>query len=252
MKYKSDRIIDGKLRRVIVEVTETGKKIVNRNPTKEELIGLEEEPYVMKRRSYTDVQLLEYLKQFFEKNGRPPVWTDFKNDHKYPDPNIYRRYFGSWNNALKMVGLGMDAMVKQGILLNRCYNGRLFEIIIRDHFENISIDLSGENFLSPCDGICPNGKTYEVKSSKFYNIDKCWNFGTRNRYKEEIEYYYFGAFSEDWSKLMYVWRVPGEIVEKDYFIVNMYGGKFNTTSMKEYDITDKFKDVFNGSMNCNI
>lgn len=240
--YKSYRIIDGRPRKVVVD---KNGEIINKNPSKEELKDLEKENYKRDIKRYTDNGLLNYLKKYYIEYGKPPTWSDFVNNHKYPNPDTYRKRFGSWSRALKIVGLDIDTIVKQGILLNNCHKGRLFEIIIRDHFENRPTDLSGDNCNNPCDGICPNGKTYEVKSSKFYTIDKCWNFGTRNRYKEEIEYYYFGAFNEDWSKLMYIWRVPGEIVEKDYFIVNMYGGKFNTTSMKEYDITGKFKNIFN-------
>lgn len=43
---------------------------------------------------------------------------------------------------------------------------------------------------------------------------------------------------------MCVWRVPGEIVEKDDFHVGM-NPQFNIENMKEFDITDKFKDIFN-------
>lgn len=245
MKFKSDRIIGEKRKRVIVETTENGTKIINTSPSKDDLKGLEEEPYVVIRkrpRKYTDYQLLEYLKLFHKKNGRSPVCTDFENS-EYPDSDTYRKYFGSWNKALRMVGLDIDTMIKQGAFLNKNRRGRLFEIIVKNGFEDISTDLSGERSNSPCDGICPNGKTYEAKGSKLYIIDKCWNFGIKNRYREKIEYYYFGAFNKDWTILMYVWRVPGELVDKDYFIVNIYGGKFNIESMKKYDITNKFKDI---------
>lgn len=32
----------------------------------------------------TDDELLEYLKQFYEENGRTPVQKDFVNNPKYP------------------------------------------------------------------------------------------------------------------------------------------------------------------------
>lgn len=46
-----------------------------------------------------------------------------------------------------------------------------------------------------------NGKPRKVivKDGKIY-----WDFSTRNRYKEEIEIYYFVAFNEDWTKLEHV------------------------------------------------
>ena len=72
-----------------------------------------------------------------------------------------------------------------------------------------------------------------------------WVFGTKNRDKDDdreaIQWYYFAAFNEDYTQLLYIWRVPGEIIEKNNFIVGMYGGEFNLENMKEYDITVKFK-----------
>lgn len=39
----------------------------------------------------------------------------------------------------------------------------LVEIIVRDRFKRHPVDLAGENKGSHCDGICPNGKNYDVK-----------------------------------------------------------------------------------------
>lgn len=304
-KYTSVRLIDGKPRKVIVD--ENGK-IINRNPSKEELKSLEKEQYTGHKK-YTENQLLEFLRkfeiekgrvpverdfmnnhkypsswiyydrfgtwnkalemaglddneflykesellnflrQYYEKNGRPPTARDFANDPEYPSPEPYKRRFGSWSKALKLVELDVDTMVKKGILDTSQQKARL-QMYVIEHFENKPIDLSGENQNSSCDGICPKGMIYDVKSSKLHSqkcyilhSQKCYIFHTRNKFREEIEYYYFGAFNSDWTKLEHIWRVPGEIVEKDYFVANMYGGEFNIGNMKEYEITDKFKDM---------
>jgi hypothetical protein len=42
---------------------------------------------------------------------------------------------------------------------------------------------------------------------------------------------------------MYVWRVPGDIVESSRFILGKYGDKFTVENMKEYDFTDTFKEL---------
>lgn len=301
MKYKSDRIIDGKLRRVIVE----DGKIINKQPSREELKNLEIEKLDRRNiKKYTDEELLNYLRRFYEKSGRIPVTNDFSNSAIYPNHNTYKkrfgswkrslelagldiytkkeiytdeellnylkifckennripimrdfdnnpRYpnygtyqkrFGSWNKSLKLVELDIDTMVKQGVLRDTNHKGRLFEIIMINHFENISIDLSGKDRNSPCDGICPNGRTYDAKSSKLH-IGGFWSFDTGSERREEIEYYYFGAFNEDYTKLMYVWRVPGDIVEGNSFRVGIRSGEFNVENMKEYDITDKFDKI---------
>ena len=178
------------------------------------------------------------------------ITKDFKNNTRYPNSSTYARRFGSWTDALKMVGLDVEAMVKRGIIKTPDQKARISEIIIRDHFKTNTVDLAGENCNSPCNGICPNGKTYDVKSSKLRKEHKRYEFNIHNKYKEEIEIYYFLVFNdEDYTKLRYAWRVPGEIVEKNYFQVglNSWSRGYTIDNMKEYDITDKFESLFKAS-----
>jgi hypothetical protein len=194
--------------------------------------------------SYTKEQLLWYLIQFYEKYGRPPGQNDFTNNSEYPSFMTYRNYFGSWSAALKLVGLDVESMVKKGIIETIEQKRRFGEMIIRDHFKEYSIDLAGENCRSHCDGICPNGKNYDVKSSRFYKDYKRYEFGIKNKYKDEIEIYYFLAFNEDWTKLNYGWRIPGEFVASSAFTVGTnLGYEFTVDNMEEYDITDELRKI---------
>lgn len=105
--YKSWKILSTgeKPRWVIVDEDDNGR-IINRNPSKEELKGLEEEYYKRNvKKKYTNEELLNSLKRFYNKNGRRPIQINFDNNSEYPGSNIYHTRFGSWNNALKMVGL---------------------------------------------------------------------------------------------------------------------------------------------------
>ena len=304
MRYKSDRIIDGKRRTIIIE----DGKIINRNPNKEELKILEEEPF---RKSYTNSELLEYLKRFYEENGRVPIANDFNNTPKYPNFNRYINSFGSWNkaieisglldkrkkrhpvlytndellgylkkfyeengrspivydftenprypnygtyqirfggwqSALKLVGLDMDTMVRNGILSSKHHKGRLFEIYVLEHFIEESIDLSQENCNSPIDGICPNKKTYDAKSSCLIN-NRYFVFSLNKIYRERIDYFYLGGFDEDYQKLLHVWRIPGDFINgPTLYISNLccqHRFERNIENMKDYEITDKFKDI---------
>ncbi len=211
------------------------------------LKGFPKENYKIERRKkYTDEELLRYPIQFYEKYGRPPTKEDFKSNPEYPNCQTCVNRFGSWINFLKLTGFDVDTMVKNGVIENEYQKGRFGEIIIRDHFKRHPIELAGENHNSPCDGICPSGKSYDVKSSKLGHERKYWDFHTNNKYKEEIEIYYLLGFNEDWTKLEYAWRIPGEIVEKDHFSIwlNSWSrSKFTVKNMKEYDITDKIRDV---------
>lgn len=310
IEYRAYRFVDGKARWVIVD--ENGK-IINKNPSKENLKNLENEYYVKNIRNiknvFTDNELLNYLKDFYEKNGRVPVASDFKNNPEYPNVDTYRKRFGSWskalilvgmdiykkvrrnkiytddellnylkdfyeengripvkndfennpgypgfstyqkrfgswNKALKLVGLDVDTIVKQGNLGNSYQKGRWAEILVRDHFENKSIDLSGDNHCSPCDGICHNKKTYDVKGARLRK-GGLWIFVIEGKYKEEIEWFYLLAFNENYTRLMHVWRLPGDIIETNYLTIGMRPGKskFNIENMREYEITDKFKEI---------
>lgn len=199
--------------------------------------------YVDKEK-YTDKELLNYLLRFKEKNGRHPTTTDFKNNPRYPNLSTYIRHFGSWSNALKLAELDVDTMVMQGVLETTQQKGRKAEIAVIKHLKN-PIDLSGENYGSPWDGICPNGMNYEVKSSGL-RIGGYFQFNTDNKDNEEIEIYYFLAFNENYTKLIYGWRVPGEIVESNNFRItldNLSRGKFTVENMKQYDIIEMLRDA---------
>lgn len=245
IEYTSIRLVDGKLRKVIVD--ETGK-IINRNPSKEELKGLEKEQRydrdTRKYRKYTDEELLNELRFFKKEEGRIPTSRkDFNNNPGYPSFGTYIGHFGSWSNALKKAGLDIDLMGCQG---NK-YKGRQAEIIVLNHFKNHPVDLAGENQNSYCDGICPNGDLFEVKSAKFETKGKHYHFVTRNKDKDDdkeaIQWYYLLAFNRDYTKLDYAWRIPGEMVDKDHFYVYIYdlSKGFNIENMKEYDITERLK-----------
>lgn len=194
-------------------------------------------------KQYTNEQLLWYLIQFYEKYGRPPSITDFSNNPEYPNYGTYQRRFGSWSSALKLVELDVDSMVKKGIIETDNQKARLAEIKVKNHFKIHPVDLAGENCKSPWDGICPNGMNYDVKSSKLY-FKGNYKFATRNKYKEEIEIYYLLGFNEDYTKLNYGWRIPGEIVDKDWFNVGSSSkSKFDIDDMEKYNITDKLTNI---------
>ena len=245
-KYKSKRFVD-RLRWVIVD---DDGKVVNNNPSEDELKGLEKEPrkaydtMLGKRRKYTDEQLKNELRQFEKEHGRPPTTEDFANNHGYPSVNTYINRFGSWLNGLIGAGLSVDLMSKRG---NR-YRGRQSEIAILNHLENKPVDLSGENSNSYCDAVDPSDGLYDVKSSKL-RVGGYYVFCTMNKdkddNKEAIQWYYLVARNDDGS-VAYLWKVPGEIVEKDDFRVSINSWsriKFTVENMKQYDITDKLRDV---------
>ena len=196
-------------------------------------------------RRYTEKELLDILVQSYKDLGRPPTQLDFTGNPRYPSIRPYINNFESFENAKKLVGLDVESMVRKGVIETVDQKRRFSEMIIRDHFENNPVDLAGKNKCSPWDGICPNGKTYDVKSSKFYK-EGHYVYGANNKHKEEIEIYYLLGFNEDYTRLDYGWRIPGEIVESNQFRIGLYKGprrKFTVEGMKQYDITEKLREI---------
>lgn len=195
----------------------------------------------------TDKELLEYLIIFDKENNRPPTSTDFINNPKYPGFTIYLKRFKTWYNALKMAGLDRDILIKKGIINNTNDKGRLFELCVKEHFEKESTDLAGEKHTNPYDGICPTGQKYDAKSCAirkeiyyFFRLKKlvrnCW--------------YYLGGYSKNYEELSYVWRIYGSNIEdmlqeKDGIYIGISNSsKHNIINMKKFDITNRFKEVY--------
>lgn len=168
------------------------------------------------------------------------MFSDFNNNPKYPSFSTYQYRFGNWNNALKLAGLDIDTMIKKCVMPDTNHKGRLFELYVKRHFEKEIVDLSGQNHCSPFDGICPEGMIYDAKSS--YLSRYGWQYHFKNKEKEDIEWYYLGAFNEYFMKLLHVWLIPGEFVESNHLHIGLgiYGSKFSVKNMKIFEISDRF------------
>lgn len=54
--------------------------------------------------SYTDDFLISELYRYYKEFGEVPKQRDFRNTFGYPSDQVYKKHFGSWNNALRIVG----------------------------------------------------------------------------------------------------------------------------------------------------
>lgn len=197
---------------------------------------------------YTDEELLRYLIEFYEENGRSPTEKNFENNPKYPGYRTYIRRFGGWQNILKIVGLDVDSMVRYNIIDNTYQKARVGELFILDSFEQMgAIDLSGKDWGSAYDGICPQGYNYDVKTSGLRVT--YWTFDLTNEYIDEIEYLYLIAFDKDYTKVIYAWRIPiSDFIEymgKILIIgLNFYRRGYDVQDMKKYEITEKIIPIW--------
>lgn len=53
----------------------------------------------------SEEQLLQALREYYKEYNKTPSTREFDSDKKYPNTVTYKRYFGSWNNALELAGL---------------------------------------------------------------------------------------------------------------------------------------------------
>ncbi len=208
-----------------------------------ELAGFK--PRIGGQQIYTKEELLEYPIRFYNEKGRPPTEDDFNNNPKYPHFSTFYNRFGSFQNALKLVGIDLDSMVTKGIKDTSQQKARLFELQVKMYLGEEAIDLAGQNCNSPYDGTFKN-QTYDAKARKLFD-EKYWLIDLDNVHKDEIQTYYLGLFDEKFDVLLYVLEIPAwdfmEDIEKEFIqigISNRY--KYNIENMmKDYDITEKFK-----------
>ena len=74
-------------------------------------------------------------------------------------------------------------------------------------------------------------------------IDKrYWSFTLDKR--GGVDFYYLGAFDKDYKKLLRVWRIPEGFIDGPTLYIGFDSNyTYNVENMKEYEITEKFKDI---------
>lgn len=65
--------------------------------------------YIAKQK-YSNEYLIEVLKEYARNIGKTPTYTLFEEDKKVPSATIYKKRFGSWNNAIELAGLQSNAI----------------------------------------------------------------------------------------------------------------------------------------------
>lgn len=62
------------------------------------------------KQKYSNEYLIEVLKEYARNIGKTPTYTLFEEDKKVPSATIYKKRFGSWNNAIELAGLQSNAI----------------------------------------------------------------------------------------------------------------------------------------------
>src|SRR3972149_10373533 len=124
--------------------------------------GLLEKTEIVRERIYTDEELLESLRRFKGEEGRIPKQEDFVNNPKYPGFVTIVKWFGSWNNALKLSGL-------VNIFTNYT-DEELLEFLIKFERKEGRIPRQ-EDFIGNPN--CPSHNLYKSRFGSWNNAIKC-------------------------------------------------------------------------------
>jgi hypothetical protein len=221
-------LIEGKPRKVIVQ----DGKIINRNPSKDELKGLTAEKYIVDYHPnrYTRQELISELLRFKKEYGRQPIRREWEHNPDYPNRETIRKEFGSWDKAIIVAGFEPNGSMTRS---------RQGEIQTISETEG-AIDLSGQNRNSTCDGICSEGQ-FDTKSACLTNVygNWGWQYYVSVDQLEEADYLLLRAYEDkDFTKKpKYKWRIPIEFMDNktNIFIYRDNRGVCNVYTMKEYE-----------------
>jgi hypothetical protein len=161
---------------------------------------------------YTREYLIQWLKDFVLREGRVPTQLDLVNTKDAPSTTAFRNHFDTLANAKIVAGIDVSHY--------ETVKGRKAELEILKLFtQDGAIDMSGINWHSIFDGITPDGKTYDVKSSSLlstiYNTQR-WQFALTH--KDAVYYFYLVAYDAEHKKILYIWRIPSSEINNKYHI----------------------------------
>lgn len=264
IEYTSKRYIDGKVRQIIID--ENGK-IINRNPSREELKGLKKEIYVKKvtPRYYNRTNLCDRCGISFEKMGWGNPQKEYDENEewtgKWDCPNCRQKYDpNSQRNKLKSIAncrtgnQNPDHKCTKGdeiidlacelygyINLNDKYDKYNTEIDCQDPKTGLLYQIMGKTLVTL--------KKYKSKTigKKVYN--EGWGFGhlERELYKEYQEMICF-CNSKDRKTIENIYRFPINIVKRTKCITIRKGyflGWYEQYRIKDEDELMKANEIWN-------
>lgn len=211
-EYKAKRIIDGKspLRTVIVD--EAGN-VVNINPTKEELKGLEKEP----RRSHdTRMRRAGYCNICGEKLVSGDAYREIDKDGKEAERWLCRK---CWTKSDMKERYGSIANFRTGNLDPNCSTAR------GDDFEELTSIWKGVKILSKENDKCcgpldhstdSEGKIPQTKGRWYDSYNRVWGFGNLDReWEKDFDYEICYCASKDGKDIERMYEFPFKEEIKD-------------------------------------
>lgn len=155
------------------------------------LTSLGYEPVARTPRRYTNRELLEFLRRFFDENMEKPTAQIFQGkDNDYPNPIIYQRRFGTWSNAMELAGFKMGQVGYSSISLpeleilseKASIWSKEEEDFLRDNYQKISNEEIAQKLNRSNDAIKKRARVLGLTKTKVN-----FNFKTGVWGKEEEE-----------------------------------------------------------------
>jgi hypothetical protein len=180
---------------------------------------------------YTREELIKHLKEIGLEKGRTPSITDFNNTNgKRPSYTAFKIEFGGMLEALKAADYDISQYAN--------IKARKSEVGVLCSFAKTgAVDMSGKNFNSQFDGICPTGKKYDVKSSRLsnsgnYELSK-WRFNFKHQ--SIIDYFFLMGYDNNHDKLIHTWMIPSNLV-KNLTGIAIFDSEYNLLKWGKYEV----------------
>jgi len=221
MNYRSYRFIDGKTKWIIVD--ESGK-IINKEPSKEELRGLEEAPYIRNKidKKYNENNTCEFKDQEgkrcteklhsknaqqFDINGKF-VWFCKKHGDSYRE-----KLPGSRRNLLKSLRDRRTGKQRPG---SSNAKGDLFEELTARWRGVKRLSVEKDNYTLPFDhSVDPELGIIQTKGVFYDTIEQTWHHGDiTSEHNKEFDYLIFYCASKDGKIIERIYIFPKKEVVK--------------------------------------
>lgn len=248
-QYYSDRIIDGKIRRIIVD--ENGD-MINRNPTKDGLKCLELSQAKRGKRCCACGSADTYIGPNLN-----PQWSkhvcDKKNCTRYICHNCWHIYYNNLPDSV----LNANSKWRNGMLDSSSTNGKGFigqQIVAKAYgVEDCNLKMKNFRFCVDLSKMSKYGYI-EVKTATLNKINDNWGFNTRRDQKYNTLILVCMDHNEPWKDVMMAYAIPyEEAIKRRQITIVRHPTRY--TWYKDFEIDCKlFNDAYHNMKleNCKI
>lgn len=136
----------------------------------------------MGKRKYSKEELINYMIAYYDEYKKVPTTRGINNDKKYPDSYMYRRYFGSFKNALVESGL-FELRSDKHQFDRKEYSDKDMILLLGKFIDNNNGRYPTDEDVDNC-SYMPSSSTYYSKFGGIYNAPNKLGYDI-NKYKQD-------------------------------------------------------------------